>query len=185
MKKRDLRLYIKRFLKSPAAYEWQLAIPIHVSGLPPALLISMAKKAARRGGVNWFVRLLNGVERQWLDEATNVKGVDDLETFLAEYLDPTILHYTDGGFSYPARNVVFACFNEEADAKSYWRELLQFDDAASKAYWQEQRKAKAEGTLQALVRPRSEVFRLQQSLKRRRENQRAAKLIETRLTSSD
>lgn len=116
--------------------------------------------------MNWFVRLLNGIERKWIDETSNVKGVDDLETFLAEYLDSTILHYTDGGHAYPLRDTVYVCFEDKADATAYWRDLSGFNKAVRESYWEAQRKAKAEGTHRALVRSPAETRRLRQILKR-------------------
>ncbi|MCW2412949.1 MULTISPECIES: hypothetical protein [unclassified Sphingobium] len=166
MAERDPKQLIRRFLKSAEAFEYQLIIPRQASSLPPQTLIRMAKKAARRGHVRWFVRLLNRIERQWIDAATNVQGVDDLETFLAEHLDSTIGHNSDGRLVYPLRNVVVVCFQDKSDARSFCRELYRFNDAMHHTYLEAQRPVLEAAKKKALTRLRLEVQSLNERIEK-------------------
>lgn len=129
---------------SEEAFEWDVAVPFDPNRYDARTIISMVKLVNRRGRVRWFQQMLDGNEWRWEGSRYNVKGEDDLPTFVDEALHQR----------FKGRLVV--SFEDRSDARAFAHDLDRLSvtpEASEQLRKVQQRKAKLGRKLVAHLTP--------------------------------
>lgn len=109
-----------RILSGSDGFGWDVTVPYDPARYDAKTIVRMVKQVNRRGRVRYFELWDDGDENRWEPHPDPIKGVDYLEDFIREILEPDT---PVGRMKAISRLVV--SFDDKSDARAFARDLEQ------------------------------------------------------------